>query len=119
LEVYGSVVGLNQVMMNLITNSLDAMPHGGRVRLDGGGDEETVYFSVADEGTGIPPSVRDRIFDPFFTTKEVGKGTGLGLYIVKKEIDRHGGKVAVRTEANRGTVFEIRLPRRAVARAVA
>jgi signal transduction histidine kinase len=68
-------------------------------------------LEIQDSGQGMPEAVRARIFDPFFTTKEVGSGTGLGLYIVKREIDRHHGQIVVETTVGQGTTFRITLPR--------
>lgn len=110
IHVFGSVVALNQVFMNLITNALDAMPQGGEVRISASTEGTTVKIQVADNGTGIPADVRARIFDPFFTTKEVGKGTGLGLHMVKQEVDRHKGTIVVDSEVGAGTTFTIALP---------
>lgn len=67
-------------------------------------------LSVRDSGVGMPPEVLSRIFDAFFTTKEVGSGTGLGLYIVQRELDRHHGKVQVQSEPGQGTTFILRFP---------
>lgn len=111
LRLFGNVVGLNQVLMNLISNAIDAMPEGGAISIRGRYDGPDVVLSVGDSGAGMPEEIRSRIFDPFFTTKEVGAGTGLGLYIVKREIDRHRGAISVRTSPGQGTTFELRLPR--------
>jgi signal transduction histidine kinase len=70
---------------------------------------EKFSIVVEDNGTGIPQHVIDRIFDPFFTTKEVGKGSGLGLHIVAKEIEKHGGKISVHSMEGKGTRFDIEL----------
>jgi signal transduction histidine kinase len=69
-----------------------------------------VEIEVRDSGHGIPPEVLPRIFDPFFTTKDVGKGSGLGLFIVYEIIEEHGGCIAVESEPQHGTAFFIRLP---------
>jgi signal transduction histidine kinase len=69
-----------------------------------------VRLTVADTGHGIPQDVVDKIFDPFFTTKEFGKGTGLGLTVVKGIIEEHHGTIAVESEAGTGTTFTIDLP---------
>lgn len=119
IKVYGSVVGLNQIFMNLITNALDAMPKGGRLTIDVTEDEKSVCISIADSGSGIPEDMRARIFDPFFTTKEVGKGTGLGLHIVKKEISRIGGEIKFVSSLNKGTTFYVTLPKTEKAERVA
>lgn len=107
----GSLVGLNQVFMNLITNSLDALDKDEKfIHIKGTRVGNQISISVKDNGKGIKPEVIRRIFDPFFTTKDVGKGTGLGLHIVSKEIERHGGQIKVFSEINLGTEFLITLP---------
>lgn len=110
LKVFGNVVGLNQVLMNLMSNAMDAMPDGGKLTISAKEEKGSVEISVADTGTGMPEEVRNRIFDPFFTTKEVGNGTGLGLYIVRNEVERHKGSISVASELGKGTVFKILLP---------
>jgi signal transduction histidine kinase len=118
---------LEQLVVNLVVNARDAMPHGGRVaisarnvpvreelveargmRIEPG---EYVCLSVADTGTGMPDEVIDRIFDPFYTTKEVGHGTGLGLSTVYGIVEQARGKVAVHSEVGGGATFRIYLPR--------
>lgn len=111
MQIHGSVVGLNQVFMNLISNAVDAMENGGKLTIEGKDCGDSIQVQVADSGTGIPSEILDRVFDPFFTTKEVGKGTGLGLHIVRKEIERHKGKIAVDSQVGRGTVFLLTLPK--------
>jgi signal transduction histidine kinase len=110
LVVYGSVVGLNQVFMNLVSNAVDAMPQGGSLKIIALSDQDTVRVTVTDSGGGIPSEILQRIFEPFFTTKEVGKGTGLGLYIAASEIKRHNGKISVESDSGKGTTFTILLP---------
>ncbi len=104
---------LQQVLINILTNGIQAMPDGGRLTITTADIERdlrpAVQIIVRDTGAGIPDTVIDRIFDPFFTTKR-GAGTGLGLSISRKLIERAGGNIAARTEAGRGTVFEIVLP---------
>jgi signal transduction histidine kinase len=86
------------------------MPDGGVLKLDLAADGDMVRLTVADRGHGIPPEVISKIFDPFFTTKEFGKGTGLGLTVVKGIIEEHSGTIQVESEPPTGTVFTIRLP---------
>lgn len=108
---------LNQVFMNILTNSIQAL------RSDNEGKEkkitlaterldENVIIRIADTGPGIPKEVQDKIFEPFFTTKEVGEGTGLGLSIVYSIIEKHHGKITVHSEEKKGTEFVITLPLR-------
>lgn len=100
---------LNQVWMNLIDNAIDAVAVGGHVALTGARELDCVVVRVIDDGPGIPPEIRGRIFEPFFTTKGVGKGTGLGLDIVRRLLQRHDGAVAVESRPGR-TEFEVRVP---------
>jgi two-component system, NtrC family, sensor kinase len=102
---------INQVILNLVVNAIDACPNGGTVTVatrpaDAGG----VEVRVMDTGSGIPPEIRPKIFDPFFTTKPQGQGTGLGLSISHGIITDHGGTIDVDSEVGRGTTFTIRLP---------
>jgi two-component system, sporulation sensor kinase E len=101
---------LVQVLINLVTNSLHAMPEGGRLRLSLGRENSHVLLGLSDTGHGMPEEVRSKIFEPFFTTKDFGKGTGLGLTVVKGIIEEHGGTIAVESAVDKGTTFWIRLP---------
>ncbi|MEQ1693001.1 MAG: ATP-binding protein [Gemmatimonas sp.] len=104
------VVGaeLNQVWMNLIDNALDAVAVNGRVDVAAALERGRVVVRIIDNGPGIPTEVVGRIFDPFFTTKGVGKGTGLGLDIVRRLLQRHEGEIAVDSVPGR-TEFQVRL----------
>ncbi len=114
---------MQQVILNLAVNARDAMPHGGRLtvetavsglrgRAEDGGFANTgfVKISVSDTGIGMDKSTQGKIFDPFFTTKEMGKGTGLGLYMVHSIVTRHGGYINLFSEPGKGTRFNIYLP---------
>lgn len=102
---------LEQVLLNLLSNAVDAMPRGGTVRLLLGQDPDgRVRLEVTDEGVGIPPEIQGRIFDPFFSTKEIGKGTGLGLAISYGILKDHGGDILVRSKPGQGTTFTLLLP---------
>jgi PAS domain S-box-containing protein len=101
---------MNQVLINLIMNSLHAMPEGGTLRLELGCERDMVKLTVSDTGHGIRKEVINNIFDPFFTTKEFGKGTGLGLTVVKGIVEEHRGSIAVESEEGKGTTFTIHLP---------
>ncbi|MSP62738.1 MAG: PAS domain S-box protein [Myxococcales bacterium] len=107
---------LNQVVMNLLANAIDASPEGGlvtvRTRADGAG----VRIEVVDGGAGVPAENRDRIFDPFFTTKPPGEGTGLGLSISYGIIQEHGGSIRVEEAGGGGARFVVQLPERPPAR---
>jgi signal transduction histidine kinase len=110
IKVYGSVVGLNQVLMNLVTNAIDAMPEGGRLVIKAEMTGENVELVVQDSGSGIDKATQARIFEPFFTTKSIGSGTGLGLHIVLNEIRRHNGQIRLDSNPGEGTSFIITLP---------
>ncbi|MBI5523210.1 MAG: two-component sensor histidine kinase [Desulfarculus sp.] len=103
---------LQQVLINLVNNAIDAMEKsGGEITVStrgepGGG----IVLAVADNGLGIPPAVLPRIFDPFFTTKPVGKGTGLGLSICYGIVDKLSGRIEVQSTPGQGTTFWVHLP---------
>jgi len=110
IQAYGTE--LQQVWTNLIDNAVDALESSTpprRLEVRAATDGEFVNVSLIDNGPGIPPEIQPRIFDPFFTTKAVGKGTGLGLEIVKRIINRHCGTIRVESKPGE-TRFEIRLP---------
>ena len=100
---------LNQVWLNLIDNALDAVAAGGRVEIAAARSGGAIEVRVVDDGPGIPDDIQGRIFDPFFTTKQVGEGTGLGLDIVRRLVQRHDGTIAVDSRPGR-TEFRVRLP---------
>jgi PAS domain S-box-containing protein len=104
---------LQQVLMNLLSNARDAMPHGGRIWIRTRRAPEydgVVTVEVEDEGIGIGPEIIDKIFHPFFTTKEVGKGTGLGLSVSYGIVQSHGGDLRVKNREGAGAIFSIVLP---------
>ena len=100
---------LNQVWGNLIDNAIDAVKDGGRVTVSARAEGNRLVVRVTDNGEGIPPDVKSRIFDPFFTTKPVGQGTGLGLDIVRRLVDRNDALIDVESEPGR-TEFRVALP---------
>jgi signal transduction histidine kinase/Pyruvate/2-oxoacid:ferredoxin oxidoreductase delta subunit len=107
-----------QVLTNLITNAVAAMPEGGKLTVVTAGDDQAVQFTVSDTGIGIPRENLGKIFEPFFTTKQMGKGTGLGLAITYGIVKMHRGDIAVSSNANSaagatGTTFTVKLPRQA------
>jgi two-component system C4-dicarboxylate transport sensor histidine kinase DctB len=102
---------LEQVLVNIILNALDAMADGPSPRMEirAGRQDEQCFISVSDNGHGITPQDLDHLFDPFFTTKPVGKGTGLGLAISYRLIRSQGGTIEVESQG-KGATFTIRLP---------
>lgn len=121
--VLADATQINQVMINICTNSAHAMPDGGILAvsiMNKEIDEDASYpdltpgryveLTVSDSGHGIDADIQDRIFDPYFTTKEVGKGTGMGLSVVHGIITKHGGAISVSSEPGKGTTFQILFP---------
>ena len=108
-RVRGVGAELNQIWVNLIDNALDAAPASGTVEVAAARDRDMVVVRVVDNGAGIPLEIREQIFDPFFTTKDVGKGTGLGLDIVRRLVDRHNGDIEVQSQPGH-TEFIVSLP---------
>jgi signal transduction histidine kinase/ActR/RegA family two-component response regulator len=109
-KVMGDESELREVLVNMVFNSVDAMPQGGNLTLTAEDVNDSVVITVGDTGTGMPPEVKTRIFDPFFTTK--GKaGMGLGLAVSFGIIRRHEGSVEVDSEVGVGTRFRISLPK--------
>lgn len=101
---------LNQVWTNLIHNAIQAMNGKGKLEIGVSQEDTYVEVTVTDSGSGIAPEIRDKIFDPFFTTKPAGEGSGLGLDIVRKIIEKHKGKIKVESEPGR-TRFMVCLPK--------
>ncbi|WP_165233209.1 ATP-binding protein [Aquisphaera insulae] len=101
---------INQVVMNLMSNAIDACSLGGEVTVRTGADDGHVQIEIIDNGRGISPEIRPRIFDPFFTTKPIGKGTGLGLSISYGIVRDHDGTIDVDSTPGKGSRFIVRLP---------
>ena len=102
---------LQQVLLNLMNNALDAMEKtGGKLNVSSELEGEFIVVEVADDGPGIPEANIARIFDPFFTTKPVGKGTGLGLSICYGIVKKMGGDIEVRSTIDAGTIFRVKIP---------
>lgn len=108
-RVRGFVGELNQIWANLIDNALDAISEHGRVTVSARRERQRVAVSIVDDGPGIPDEVRARMFDPFFTTKPVGKGTGLGLDIVRRLLTHNDAEIEVESAPGR-TEFRVVLP---------
>lgn len=113
-KMYGDAGYLQQVFLNLINNSMDAMAHGGELRIvlraPENGEARELAVEVADSGSGMSRETLAHIFDPMFTTKRLGTGAGLGLAICDQIVRQHGGAIQVESEPDRGTRFTILLP---------
>jgi len=115
LTAWGDNAQIQQCLMNLIFNAIEAMPKGGQLTIEGGreDDQNLVWITVADNGPGIDPEDLPLIFEPFYTTKSEGKGVGLGLSMLYGIIREHNGTVEVNSTPGKGTVFKIKLPQTA------
>ncbi|HTV22257.1 MAG TPA: response regulator [Polyangiaceae bacterium] len=113
IDCYPSL--LNQAVMNLISNSIDAIAEQGRISVRTGAVDGQYEIQVSDTGCGIPAEHRDRVLEPFFTTKPVGEGTGLGLSITYSIVRKHGGTLAITCPETGGTTVTIRIPFRTTA----
>jgi signal transduction histidine kinase len=102
---------VEQVLINMIHNAIQAMPDGGALRLSLSQASEAAALAIQDTGKGIAPENLSRIFDPFFTTKPEGEGTGLGLSVSYGIISNHGGRIDVESQLGEGTTFIISLPK--------
>jgi len=108
--VLGDAGQLQQAVIALATNAIDAMPFGGELKISARNDVRSVLIEVADNGIGIPSENLPKIFEPFFTTKELGQGTGLGLAVCYGILTEHGGRLDVQSTVGVGTTFTISLP---------
>jgi DNA-binding response OmpR family regulator len=108
LECYPGL--LTQAIMNLVTNSIDAIGEQGKIAIVTGAVDDDYQITVTDSGAGIPEELRERILDPFFTTKPLGQGTGLGLSITYSIVRKHGGSLAFHNAPGGGTEAVIRIP---------
>jgi two-component system, NtrC family, sensor kinase len=109
-DVMGDRGKLEQVFINILSNSLEAMPEGGRLVISSSEKNGLIEVGLSDTGTGIAEEDLARIFDPFFTTKEIGEGTGLGLSICYGIIKQHGGDIEISSAEGRGTMVTVTLP---------
>jgi two-component system, NtrC family, sensor kinase len=101
---------LNQALMNLVANAVDAVEPAGTIVISSESTPESYLISVSDDGPGIPHELRDRVYEPFFTTKPVGKGTGLGLSITYSIVQKHGGTLEISEREGGGTKMTMRIP---------
>ncbi len=107
-HVEGNPENLKQCLINLVKNSMEAMPEGGTVSLRARRNDGYVQIDVEDTGTGIPPELHDQVFSPFYTTKQ--RGAGLGLAMTRKVIEEMGGKVILTSHVGKGTCISLMLP---------
>ncbi len=107
-EVRHDPAQIQQVLVNLVKNAMQAMSPGGQLTLASGATTEAVWLSVSDTGCGIPADRLNRIFEPFYTTKQ--KGTGLGLLIVQRILREHGGRIELESRVGQGTTFKLWFP---------
>lgn len=112
LQLTASEDSLKHILHNLVTNSIDAMEHGGTLTLKGSRVGSRIEITCTDTGCGISKKDQANLFNPFFTTKEPGKGTGLGLFIVYSEVEKIGGSIEVASNEGEGTSFLIQIPDR-------
>jgi two-component system NtrC family sensor kinase len=108
--IAGDQAQLQQVVLNLVNNAIDAIGRDGTISVTSRADKTDIRISVTDSGPGISESVQKKVFDPFFTTKSTGKGTGLGLWISYSIIEKMGGNLALQSREGQGTTFTITLP---------
>ena len=110
LPVSGDPGQLQQAMIALATNALDAMAEGGVLTIVGRNEDDKVVVEVSDTGVGIPPENLPKIFEPFFTTKEIGKGTGLGLAVCYGILTEHGGSLDVQSTVGTAPLSRLLFP---------
>ena len=112
MRLWSDPYQVRQVLINMVTNGLQAVARGGTVELVITGNETDAIAVVTDNGPGIPPENLERIFEPFFTTKPPGEGTGLGLSVSRGIIEKLGGRIEVESKLGAGAVFKVILPRK-------
>lgn len=107
-----SISSINQMLMNIIANAIDAIKDTGTITITTrySNSKDQIILSVKDSGLGIPEDLKMKVFDPFFTTKEVGKGVGLGLYIAYRVVQQHGGTIDIVSSEGKGAEFIVKLP---------
>jgi two-component system NtrC family sensor kinase len=101
---------LNQALLNLLANAIDAIDGRGTITIVTGVTDGAYRIAIHDTGSGIPSEIRQRVFEPFFTTKPVGQGTGLGLSITYSIVEKHGGTITVDCPEGAGTTMTLLLP---------
>lgn len=108
VEIQADAARLTQALRNVIRNSCQSMPQGGSLQVRTSTEPGKVVILLSDSGPGIPAAIRERAFEPFFTTKATG--TGLGLPVVRRIVEAHGGEVAIESSNGSGTIVRISLP---------
>ncbi len=108
-DVVADASQLQQVLVNLVVNAIQAMPDGGRLTIATQHRASTAVLRVADTGLGMSAEVRERVFLPFFTTKDVNEGTGLGLAVAHGIVSAHGGRISVESRSGQGSCFEVEI----------
>lgn len=109
-NIQADAVQMSQVLVNLITNAIHALPNGGDIVISTKRKGNSILLTVKDNGIGMSVVMQKKIFKPFFTTKEVGQGTGLGLSVVQGIIETHNGKISVKSTMGKGSQFQITIP---------
>ncbi len=109
-HIYTNETAIRHIVTNLMGNGIEAMDHSGELSVALVNKDAEIEISITDTGQGIEKEYLNRIFDPFFTTKPVGKGTGLGLYIVYSQIEKIGAAIEVESQVGVGSVFKVRIP---------
>ena len=109
-NITGDRKQIQEVFFNLIRNAAQAIHEKGKISISGRREEDKVWIIIEDNGRGIPSDKVGQIFNPFYTTKSPGKGTGLGLFIVKQVVERNKGRISVRSKEKLGTTFTLEFP---------
>ena len=107
--LFGNAADLREVIINIILNSIDALPKGGLISFRTWEEEESIFLSIKDNGLGMNEEVKKKLFDPFFSTKQE-KGNGLGMTVAQSIILQHHGRIGVESEQGKGTTFIIKFP---------
>jgi signal transduction histidine kinase len=112
VEIRGDSVKLHQIVLNIISNSIDAIQTKGSITITTklNSEKNIAILEINDDGCGMSEDVVKKIYDPFFTTKETGKGTGLGLYLTYQLVKFHGGNIKAESVLDKGTKFKVELP---------
>lgn len=108
-DVVADAAQLQQVLVNLVVNAIQAMPEGGRLTIATHHRKPVAVLTVSDTGLGMSDEVCERVFLPFFTTKDVNEGTGLGLAVAHGIVSAHGGRISVESRPGRGSCFEVEI----------